>query len=205
MKFLGVILDEHLTWDLQINEVCNKLKSMFHVFYSIRNFISKDNIKTIYYTLVYSRIKYGISVYGQAGITKINRIQVLQNKLLKVLAGKKFRYSTDKLHDEFGLLKVVDITYQEILSFVFNYFMDTLTPVFQSYFVTFGAENGINTRNTNNLIRKIRQNTNFGANSIKSKGADLWNSLDTEIKLSFTTKQFRVKYKLSLFPYEIVD
>ena len=90
MKFLGIILDEHLTWDLQINEVCNKLKSMFHVFYSIRNFISKENIKTIYYTLVYSRIKYGISVYGQAGIKKINRIQVLQNKLLKVLAGNKF-------------------------------------------------------------------------------------------------------------------
>ena len=83
--------------------------------------------------------------------------------------------------------------------------MDTLPSVFQSYFVTFGAENGINTRNTNNLIRKIRRNTNFGANSIQSKVADLWNSLDTEIKLSYTTKQFRVKYKLSLFPYEIVD
>ena len=202
MKFLGIILDEHLTWDLQINEVCNKLKSMFHVFYSIRNFLSKDNIKTIYYTLVYSRIKYGIAVYGQAATTKMSKIQVLQNRLLKVLAGKTFRYSTDKLHDEFGLLKVSDITNQEVLTFVFNYFLDNLPPVFQNYYVTFGDENAINTRNANNLIRKIRRNTNFGANSIKSKGADLWNSLKTELKSSFTTKQFRIKYKLSLFPYE---
>ncbi|CAL4187844.1 unnamed protein product, partial [Meganyctiphanes norvegica] len=84
-------------------------------------------------------IKYGISVYGQDGITKINRIQVLQNKLLKVLAGKKIRYSTDKLHDEFGLLKVVDFTNQEILinsikkliSIIHNViiFYDTLGPV----------------------------------------------------------------------------
>ena len=74
-------------------------------FYNIRNFVSKENIKTIYYILIYSRIKYGIAVYGQASITKMKRIQILQNRLLKVLADKKFRYSTDKLHDELKCLK----------------------------------------------------------------------------------------------------
>ena len=55
VKFLGVILDEHLTWNQHINHVCNKLRSLFHVFYSIRRYLSKDNIKTLYYTLVYTR------------------------------------------------------------------------------------------------------------------------------------------------------
>ena len=32
IKFLGIILDEHLTWNQHIIEVCNKLKSLFHVF-----------------------------------------------------------------------------------------------------------------------------------------------------------------------------
>ena len=89
VRFLGLVLDENLNFDLHINEVCNKLKALFHVFYSIRNFLSKENIKTIYYSLIYSRIKYGIAVYGQAGLTKMKRIQILQNRLLKVLAGKK--------------------------------------------------------------------------------------------------------------------
>ena len=91
IKFLGITLDEHLTWKQHINEVCNKLKSLFHIFYNIRRYLSRENMKTLYYTLIYSRIKYGLSVYGQAGKTKLHKIQVLQNKLMKVLSSKKFR------------------------------------------------------------------------------------------------------------------
>ena len=94
VKFLGIILDEHLTWNQHINDLCNKLRSLFHIFYNIRRYLSKENIKTLYYTLVYSRIKYGLSVYGHAGVTKLNKIQFLQNQLLKVLSNKKFRHST---------------------------------------------------------------------------------------------------------------
>ena len=109
IKFVGIILDEHLTWKEHINEVCNKLRSLFHIFYSIRGYLSKQNIKTLYYTLIYSRIKYGLAVYGHAGTTMLNKIQFLQNQLLKVLSNKKNRFSTDKLHNEFDILKVQDM------------------------------------------------------------------------------------------------
>ena len=122
LRFLELVLDKNLNFDLHINEVCNKLKTLFHVFYSIRNFLSKENINTIYYSLIYSRIKYVIAEYDQAYLTTMKRIQILQNRLLKVLAGNIFLYSTDKLHDDFELLKVDDIANLEILNFVFNYF-----------------------------------------------------------------------------------
>ena len=175
---------------------------MFHVFYSIRGFLSKENIKTIYYALVYSRIKYGIAVYGQANLTEISKIQVLQNQLLKVLAGKKYRYPTDKLHDDFSLLKVTDITRQEVLTFVFNFFMDSLPTVFRNYYETFSETHNINTRNANLNIRKIRRNNNFGAKSIKIIGADLWNDLSRDLRTSANTKQFRYNYKESILPYK---
>ena len=132
-KFLGVILDENLSWNNHINELCSKLKRLFHIFYNIRNFLSKDNIRTIYYALVYSRIKYGISVYGQACDSKIKRIQTLQNQLLKVLSKKDYRFSTDSLHNEFDILKIKDIVKQEIITFVHN-FSNSLPPVFDGYF-----------------------------------------------------------------------
>ena len=147
IKFLGVILDENLTWNLHINELSNKLKRLFHIFYNIRNYLSKENIKTIYYALVYSRIKYGISVYGQACATKMKRIQTLQNQLLKVLSSKNYRFPTDELHDEFDLLNVKDITKQEIAAFVHNFFSDSLPPVFSGYFETLASNHNRNTRN----------------------------------------------------------
>ena len=71
IKFLGVTIEENLSWNLHINEICNKLKRLFHIFYNIRDYLSKENIKTIYYTLIYSRIKYGITLFSQAGSSKI--------------------------------------------------------------------------------------------------------------------------------------
>ena len=63
-KFLGVFLDVHLTWNYHITEVCNKLKRYFKIFYFIRNFVNIEQIRTIYYAFIFSRIKYGISTFG---------------------------------------------------------------------------------------------------------------------------------------------
>ena len=173
IKFLGVILDENLTWNHHINEICSKLKRLFHIFYNIRNYLSKDNIKTIYYALVYSRIKYGITVYGQACKTKMQRIQTLQNKLLKVISGKDYRFPTNELHDEFDFLLIKDIANQEIVAFVHNYFSNSLPPVFDGYFETLVSNHNRNTRNGGNLLKIIGHTTDIAASAIKIQGAKL--------------------------------
>jgi len=64
---------------------------------------------------MYSKIKCAISVYGITSQDNINKIQVLQNKLLKVITFKNYRYSTNQLHNDFDILKVSDIVNQEII------------------------------------------------------------------------------------------
>jgi hypothetical protein len=54
---------------------------------------------------------------------------MLQKQLLKVLSGKNYRFSTDMLHNEFELLKIKDIVKQEIITFVHNFFSNSLPPV----------------------------------------------------------------------------
>ncbi|CAL4065520.1 unnamed protein product, partial [Meganyctiphanes norvegica] len=89
IKFLGLILDENLTWDQHITVICNKLKSLFHIFYNIRNFLSEQDIRTIYYSLIYSRIKYGINLYGQAAKKlKLNKFKHYKINFLKYSPAK---------------------------------------------------------------------------------------------------------------------
>ena len=204
IKFLGIILDENLTWNSHINDLCSKLKRLFHIFYNIRNFLNKDNIKTLYYALVYSRIKYGISVYGQACDSKLKRIQTLQNRLLKVLSGKNYRFSTDMLHTEFEILKIKDIVKQEVITFVHNYFSNSLPPVFDAYFETLASNHNRNTRHGSNLIKITSHTTNFAASSIKIQGAKIWNRLDNNLKSITKVKTFRNKFKYSRLPYQNV-
>ena len=147
--------------------------------------------------MVYSRIKYGIEIWGMTTGTNMNHIQVLQNQLLKVLSHKPYRYSTDKLHNDHKVLKVKDIFTQEIASFMHNYRKGKLPEVFAEYFKTFAEIHDINTRNNNmRYIIPIE-----GSNTLKVRGVQVWNSLDNEIKAVDKLKPFREKIKASYLPY----
>ncbi|CAL4079418.1 unnamed protein product [Meganyctiphanes norvegica] len=91
---------------------------------------------------------------------KMKQIQTLQNQLLKVLSSKNYRFSTNELHKEFNLLKVEDISKQEILTFVHNYFSNSLPPVFDNYYETFGdnyvTRNGANTIRIKTMTLKLQ-------------------------------------------------
>ena len=168
-------------------------KASFTFFYNIREYLSKKEIQSIYYALVYSRIKYGINVYGQAGSTKIDKIQTLQNQLLKVLSEKNYRHPTEKLHKEFELLLVEDLAKQELLTFVHNYYSNTLPPVFNDYFDPFNHP--YKTRYGHNTIRLKIHDTEMAAASVLVKGAKLWNKLNASYKTITNRKNFRTKIK----------
>ena len=203
VKYLGVILDEHLNWNEHISDVCNKLKRYFKTFYCIRRYIKIEQIKTIYYALIYSRINYGITVYGSANKTKLARIQTLQNKLLKVLLAKRYRYSTNHLHNELNILKVSDISKVDTLTFVHNYFNNKLPKVFNNYYNVFSNIHNINTRESDKHILISRHNSNFGHSTMKIRGAKLWNTTDTIIKSTKNAKNFRKQLKGSILPYPV--
>ena len=97
----------------------------------------------------------------------MQRIQTLQNQLLKVISGKEYRHSTSDLHDEFDFLLVKDIANQEIAAFVHNYFSNNLPPVFDGYFETLANTHNRNTRNGKNLIRIADHTTDIAGSSIK--------------------------------------
>ena len=200
-KYLGVTIDQDLSWKEHIQDLCNTLKGMFSVFYNIRSYLTIEHIKTIYYALIYSRIKYGLAVYGSANKIIINKVQVLQNQLLKVLTEKPYRYSTDKLHNELKLLKVEDLYKQEILTFVHNFQNNKLPPVFNSYFTSFSNIHNINTRyrNTNFIVPRV--SSNLGSTSISFEGAIFWNNLDTITKEIKSVKLFRKSIKDTVLPY----
>ena len=202
-KYLGVSIDQELSWKEHVQELCNGLKGMFSVFYNIRSYLTIDHIITIYYTLIYSRIKYGLAVYGTANRGIIDKVQVLQNQLLKVLTDKPYRYRTNKLHNELKLLKVDDLYKQEILTFVHNFQNNKLPSVFEHYFTSFSDIHDIGTRyrDTNFILPRV--SSNLGSTSISFEGAVLWNDLDNVNKEIKSVKSFRKSLKDKVLPYPV--
>lgn len=62
----------------------------------------------VYKSLVFSKYNYAIELYGDTTNNLINKIQLLQNKLLKLLFLRNRLYATNLLHKETNTLKIKD-------------------------------------------------------------------------------------------------
>ena len=201
IKYLGLTLDEHLNWDLHTNEICNKLKCLFPLFYNIRQYLDKDNIRNIYYTMVYSRLKYGSIITGQTTLENINKIQTIQNRLLKVLSYKNYLYSTNKLHNDLSILKFSDLVNQETLSFVFSYIHGKLPGVFDIFFTHRHELLEMIEEHRKRRFIYPRCDTDIGKSTVKFIGSKLFNDKAQELKLNVTIKTFRDHIKKMLMTY----
>ncbi|CAL4221920.1 unnamed protein product, partial [Meganyctiphanes norvegica] len=114
VKYLGVTLEEHLNWNEHVQNVCNSLKKCFNIFYGIRDYISIDQIRTIYYSLVYSKISYALAVYvvhDNVEVYPDERFEELQQIQYNNPDGPAYRFCAElsKRHMGYIRLRTVDI------------------------------------------------------------------------------------------------
>ena len=91
-----------------------ELTKTIGAFNIIKNYIPEKNKKQLYYAYVYSKIQYGIEVYGHAKTLYLRKIQTKQNRALKTLFNLDYRRPTLQLHHDLNLLLVKDIKKQKI-------------------------------------------------------------------------------------------
>ena len=88
-KFLGVIIDEKLSWEPHITALRRKLNYASATLYRIRDNLPQYLHKDLYHTLFESHIVYCISVWGGSSPYKISRLWVSQKHCVRVLFGDK--------------------------------------------------------------------------------------------------------------------
>ena len=82
VQYLRLIVDENLYWNAHVDYVCMSLVKFFGIFNHVKHFVSKRIARQLYFSFIYSRINYGIEVYGSCGDEHVSKLQVMQNKLL---------------------------------------------------------------------------------------------------------------------------
>ena len=190
VKYIGLHLDEKLTWNTHIDELCKILTKYFSVFYNLRHIVNNKLARTIYFTCIHSRIKYGIEVYGTATHSRMNKLQTIQNKLMKLLTKKEPRYSTNQLHLDLNILKVDDIHKLSTLNFVYKCINGDMIPNFLTYF-TFREHIHTHTTRNNHQIHTSQIHTEIGRQTTHYTGATLWNSLNRNVQLSNNINKFK--------------
>ena len=90
IRFLGVVIDEKLTWKNHIRTVVNKVSITTGSLYSMRKVIPTSLTTSVYNALVNSQLSYAISVWGadESG-NKLKPLFTIQKRCLRNLFGIK--------------------------------------------------------------------------------------------------------------------
>ena len=190
VKYVGLHVDEGLTFKKHVEEVYKSLVKFFSVFYNIRDKVNPHLVRTIYYACIHSKIKYGIEIYGTAKSSTLQKLQTIQNKLLKVLTKREYRFNTNTLHTSINILKVNDIHKHALLQFVYKSYIKKTIPNFENYFTTRGDQHGLNLRNNSDLdtVQFFREH---GRSTVQRTGSFLWNQISEGTKASVSLDVFK--------------
>ena len=193
IKYLGVLVDATLSWKPHITELTKKLARTFGIFYKIRHYVSPDTLKLLYYSLFYSFISYGITVWGLTHPSYMDPLWKLQKKVIRTIAFKdKYAHTTPLFH-EFKMLKLADVHSLKLLCFVFDCSWGSSIEPFNKFFTPLQLVHSYNTRQSSkgNLFISSVNTTQFGKRSAKYVGATLWNNLPPSIREIRSSRYFK--------------
>lgn len=101
VKYLGVILDPKFKFKDHIPYIINKLNNATRLLYPLINRNSKLNIENkrlIFKSIFHAIMYYAVPVWSTAAQCHIKKLQIAQNKLLKLIYNLPWHYSTQRLH-----------------------------------------------------------------------------------------------------------
>ena len=90
VKFLGVMIDDKLTWEPQVQHLKEKLNSSIVVIKRIKKFIPETEYLKLYNALFKSHISYCISSWGGISSYKVESLFSIQKRCIRLLFGKEF-------------------------------------------------------------------------------------------------------------------
>ena len=103
--FLGIMLDECMTWNSHINKIAGKLSRVNGVLSRLKRFVPTDTLKMIYNALIQPHLNYGVLLWGK----NVARIWKLQKWAVRSITLSKYNAHTDPLFIKLKLLKIEDI------------------------------------------------------------------------------------------------
>ncbi|KAJ8703937.1 hypothetical protein PYW07_013231 [Mythimna separata] len=115
-KYLGVMLDQALSWYPQLEQTSARIRKLSWIFKTLRHIVPtkmvnyknrpRNLLNEIYVALAQSVLLYCIPIWGGAAKTKIINVERAQRSLIKIMYFKNKRFSTESLYQISGLLSV---------------------------------------------------------------------------------------------------
>ena len=174
VKYLGIYIDKHLNWKTHQAEIASRLSRANGMLCKIRHFVNFKTLKMIYFGIFSSILMFGSQIWGQQNDV-VKRLQVLQNKALRIINFQPPFVSATPLFKNCEILKLSDSVNLQNFLFAHDSLNNRLpTSLSGDLFL---VDTIYNLRNETylQLQRPDNKTITYGSKSIKSKSVDIWN------------------------------
>jgi len=193
-KFLGVYIDECLTWKCHINCIAKTISRNVGVMNKMKHYVPDRILHSLYCTLVLPYVNYGILSWGNAYKTNLDKLIKLQKWAIRTVTNSHYRSHTAPLFAKCNILTIDDTYKLELGTFMFKYYVNQLPNIFNDFFTLRSSIHDYQTRFSSdiNLTKNIKA---FSDRSTRTTGPILWNALPNSLKEAISVKHFRKLYK----------
>ena len=192
VKYLGVFLDNRLSWKIHINKLSKKLSRACGMVCKLRHFVSLSSLKLVYYGLFHSHLQYSLLNWGRATSSHLQKLIILQNKFIRAslicAKEKPINFFYSKFNT--STLMLTDMIKIEFAKFMFKYNNRLLPPSYNNYFTKLDIIHRYNTRQkvTSEFFQPFIA-SETGKKSFQLIGLKIWKNILEEFKLcSFSSK-----------------
>ena len=142
-KFLGVIIDKSLRFDVHVSVLCRKLSKTADIFNRLKNILPTDILIKLYYSLIYPYFLYCNSVwYGTHGV-HLHPLMLIQKRIIRSIKRETYLAHTCPLFKTCNILKLQDVRTFLLPQHIFKN---------RNIFITYNDAHIYNTRQANNLV-----------------------------------------------------
>jgi len=174
IRFLGVVLDQHISWNEHIRVIENKISKNIGLLYKAKYLLNQHCIKSIYFAFIHSYINYANIVWASTFHSKLKNIHRKQKHASRIICNADRHTSAEPIMHKLGILNLFKLNIFQTLVFMFkvrkgmspNVFIDEFKKINHKY----------PTRHSLNCFSLPKITSSFGKFSMTYRGPCLWNS-----------------------------
>ena len=177
VKYLGLIIDPHLTWRFHTDILASKLTRTIGMLCKIRHYVNSITLRSIYYGIFSSLMTYGSQIWGQFQNKYVNRILKLQDKAVRIINFVSSYESRNPLYLKTNILKFSDHIKLLNFIFVFDSLKNNLPSILNNNFIQVNKIHNHSTRYAlqNKVTLPKIKTLIYGIKSIKFQSSSSWN------------------------------
>ena len=199
VRYLGIIIDNNLSWKHHIDHVAIKMSRTVGLICKLRYFLPRHTLLTIYRSLVAPYLTYGLTAWGQAYKSHLEKLLKLQKRALRFIYFSERNQHAIPLFIDAGVLPLKFLYYELLANLMFEIRHSNAPGNIQNLFQDISDIHSYNTRSSasNNFYTQSSR-LSIQVNSFSRIGTKIWNEMPVSLR-KLSKNAFKRKIKQTLF------